>query len=109
MILGDVRLMGRGYRQRPYAPLNSARFLPPSSRGLGRRPLTAETGVRIPVAVLANPALAAGVRRLRAVRVTLRASQPGKCERDAARDHGVDAPRRTHRPASGLDRVQVGD
>src|SRR5439155_5887091 len=26
--------------------------LPPSSRGLGRRPLTAETGVRIPVAVL---------------------------------------------------------
>src|SRR3954452_3876503 len=25
---------------------------PPSSRGLGRRPLTAETGVRIPVAVL---------------------------------------------------------
>src|SRR3954447_4990359 len=29
-----------------------ARLWPPSSRGLGRRPLTAETGVRIPVAVL---------------------------------------------------------
>src|SRR3954465_3434549 len=29
---------------------------PPSSRGLGRRPLTAETGVRIPVAVLRSPA-----------------------------------------------------
>src|SRR3954447_17763377 len=28
------------------------RSLPLSSRGLGRRPLTAETGVRIPVAVL---------------------------------------------------------
>ena len=28
------------------------RSSPPSSRGLGRRPLTAETGVRIPVAVL---------------------------------------------------------
>ena len=31
------------------------RFLPLSSRGLGRRPLTAETGVRIPVAVLKSP------------------------------------------------------
>src|SRR3954447_8931756 len=30
---------------------------PPSSRGLGRRPLTAETGVRIPVAVLRSPHL----------------------------------------------------
>jgi hypothetical protein len=34
---------------------------PLSSRGLGRRPLTAETGVRIPVAVLLKPAL---VRRV---------------------------------------------
>src|SRR5215217_2216907 len=34
----------------PFATL-SGRFLPLSSRGLGRRPLTAETGVRIPVAV----------------------------------------------------------
>src|SRR3954454_16947571 len=33
---------------------------PPSSRGLGRRPLTAETGVRIPVAVLVKPAPGAG-------------------------------------------------
>src|SRR5204862_2603608 len=31
---------------------------PPSSRGLGRRPLTAETGVRIPVAVLKSPVYA---------------------------------------------------
>ena len=37
-----------------------ARSLPLSSRGLGRRPLTAETGVRIPVAVLQNPALGGG-------------------------------------------------
>ncbi len=36
------------------------RFLPLSSRGLGRRPLTAETGVRIPVAVLLKPASQAG-------------------------------------------------
>src|SRR3954471_1555262 len=36
------------------ATLNAAVFLPLSSRGLGRRPLTAETGVRIPVAVLPN-------------------------------------------------------
>src|SRR3954453_23726256 len=33
---------------------------PPSSRGLGRRPLTAETGVRIPVAVLAKAPQLAG-------------------------------------------------
>src|SRR3954468_11968995 len=38
-------------------PLKSlAAFLPPSSRGLGHRPLTAETGVRIPVAVLPESA-----------------------------------------------------
>ena len=34
--------------------------LPLSSRGLGRRPLTAETGVRIPVAVSLKPACLAG-------------------------------------------------
>src|ERR1044071_3113231 len=34
------------------ASLRSGCSLPLSSRGLGRRPLTAETGVRIPVAVL---------------------------------------------------------
>jgi hypothetical protein len=43
-------------------PLQSPTDEPPSSRGLGRRPLTAETGVRIPLAVLGNPALAAGFR-----------------------------------------------
>src|SRR3954467_15467540 len=42
-----------------------ARLWPPSSRGLGRRPLTAETGVRIPVAVLRKLALVAGFRRFR--------------------------------------------
>ena len=36
-------------------PLQSPADGPPSSRGLGRRPLTAETGVRIPVAVLSGP------------------------------------------------------
>jgi hypothetical protein len=35
-----------------HRPLQSPADGPPSSRGLGRRPLTAETGVRIPVAVL---------------------------------------------------------
>src|ERR687891_347863 len=46
----------------PRLSLQSPADGPPSSRGLGRRPLTAETGVRIPVAVLANPAPPAGVR-----------------------------------------------
>ena len=39
------------------------RFLPLSSRGLGRRPLTAETGVRIPVAVLTEALRIAGFLR----------------------------------------------
>ena len=38
------------------ALVSSPASRPPSSRGLGRRPLTAETGVRIPVAVLKSPA-----------------------------------------------------
>ena len=42
-------------------PLQSPADEPPSSRGLGRRPLTAETGVRIPVAVLGKPRLQSGV------------------------------------------------
>src|SRR3954462_15581620 len=50
--------------------------LPPSSRGLGRRPLTAETGVRIPVAALANAAFQARFVVSRAVRATTRASDP---------------------------------
>src|SRR3954451_1808220 len=37
-------------------------FLPLSSRGLGRRPLTAETGVRIPVAVPTNAPQLRGFR-----------------------------------------------
>src|SRR5918992_4954597 len=36
---------------------------PPSSRGLGRRPLTAETGVRIPVAVLKEALRIGGTAR----------------------------------------------
>src|SRR6188472_906297 len=36
---------------------------PPSSRGLGRRPLTAETGVRIPVAVLSGARWIRGAER----------------------------------------------
>src|ERR671915_764061 len=44
-------------------PLQSPADGPPSSRGLGRRPLTAETGVRIPVAVLQKPPPPPGVRR----------------------------------------------
>jgi hypothetical protein len=78
-ILGFVRMRMRGLeppRGFPHTDLNRARLPipphprgaadddsngsvakldlpePPSSRGLGRRPLTAETGVRIPVAVL---------------------------------------------------------
>ena len=39
------------------------RFLPLSSRGLGRRPLTAETGVRIPVAVPHESPASAGLFR----------------------------------------------
>jgi hypothetical protein len=46
----------------PFATLSDW-FLPLSSRGLGRRPLTAETGVRIPVAVPLRPARRGGFRR----------------------------------------------
>src|SRR3954454_15200048 len=45
------------------ASLRSGCSLPLSSRGLGRRPLTAETGVRIPVAVLHDARLPGGFRR----------------------------------------------
>src|SRR5262249_33302374 len=45
------------------ASLRSGCSLPLSSRGLGRRPLTAETGVRIPVAVLRDARLPGGFRR----------------------------------------------
>src|SRR5205823_9786940 len=51
--------------QRPTRPLvpSIAAHAPLSSRGLGRRPLTAETRVRIPVAVLTEPPLWTGSRR----------------------------------------------
>ena len=48
MVVGGI---GPGWRTAPLVPC-LRRVSPLSSRGLGRRPLTAETGVRIPVAVL---------------------------------------------------------
>src|SRR5262249_13145940 len=48
--LRPATLEPTGQLRRPSSPL--------SSRGLGRRPLTAETRVRIPVAVLRTPVLA---------------------------------------------------
>src|SRR4051794_14565475 len=54
---------------RPAAPPQTCGYTrrpePPSSRGLGRRPLTAETGVRIPVAVLEEASRERGFRRSR--------------------------------------------
>ena len=52
----NTPMPGRVRRQSLQSPAGR----PPSSRGLGRRPLTAETGVRIPVAVPRDPALGAG-------------------------------------------------
>ena len=62
------------------------RFLPLSSRGLGRRPLTAETGVRIPVAVPHEAPQSRGFRRFKGalwdgcgtVRAALRRSTSGE-------------------------------
>ena len=52
-------------RRAPRTPANPFAILaadaPPSSRGLGHRPLTAETGVRIPVAVLHESPANAGL------------------------------------------------
>ena len=48
---------------------------PLSSRGLGRRPLTAETRVRIPVAVLQNPRVDGGFVVLGVVRHSVRHSR----------------------------------
>jgi hypothetical protein len=69
--------------------LPSCRPEPPSSRGLGRRPLTAETGVRIPVAVLRKRPEHGRFRRSGAVRDSpwdSRASvRPcGRCQCDRA-------------------------
>src|SRR4051812_17938534 len=96
-----------------------AEFLPPSSRGLGRRPLTAETGVRIPVAVLRGPAQAAGFRRskggarhyarqpARRPSAQLEIRQAGAALR---LDGSIPSPLRgRNRTWCGLDRVQVGD
>ena len=53
--MNALRILRRAGRVRSHS-LQSPADGPPSSRGLGRRPLTAETGVRIPVAVPPNPA-----------------------------------------------------
>ncbi len=58
----DTETPAKSPRGRPCRPLSSRPLRPPSSRGLGRRPLTAETGVRIPVAVPPEPAPRAGLR-----------------------------------------------
>ena len=73
-------------------PLQSPADAPPSSRGLGRRPLTAETGVRIPVAVLAKALLARGLSTLpgRAVRTGAAAPRLGRGRRPSRRRTGPD-------------------
>ena len=58
----------------PFATL-VADCAPLSSRGLGRRPLTAETGVRIPVAVLRKPSKSEGFLISGALRDTVRDSE----------------------------------
>src|SRR5436309_6135342 len=55
-LFGPRSRVGAPPRNRQCPSLCLPSFRPPSSRGLGRRPLTAETGVRIPVAVLREPA-----------------------------------------------------
>ena len=73
-------------------PLQSPAAEPPSSRGLGRRPLTAETGVRIPVAVLTKALQMAGFRPLRSpARQSARQLDPGACalERPRMRHHAA--------------------
>src|SRR5581483_10827697 len=65
---------GTGVRARPRSRFREAALLasipvpsaPLSSRGLGRRPLMAETGVRIPVAVLTKPPRNRGLLPIRA-------------------------------------------
>jgi hypothetical protein len=54
------------------------RFAPLSSRGLGRRPLTAETRVRIPVAVLVQPSNGALIARNWRVRHSVCHSRAGE-------------------------------
>ena len=63
--------------------------VPLSSRGLGRRPLTAETGVRIPVAVLTEASHSRGFRRLG----SRRRSRPCVSDNHAVMQFGAPPPR----------------
>jgi hypothetical protein len=106
-----------GQTRRP--PLQSRVGAPPSSRGLGRRPLTAETGVRIPVAVPHEPCsvsgfLPSGFRRFLVRRdhqsrhrVTRAGSLPDSHERNSPPDcsHGRQA---TCRPGGSRGRAGRG-
>ena len=68
----------------PFATL-VADCAPLSSRGLGRRPLTAETGVRIPVAVLGKPSKSEGFLVSGALRDTVRDGQPARLRHVSSR------------------------
>jgi hypothetical protein len=123
-ILGFVRMRMRGLeppRGFPHTDLNRARLPipphprgaadddsngsvakldlpePPSSRGLGRRPLTAETGVRIPVAVLRTPR-AAGLSSFR----------PNRIGRQGPRRTGALAARAVSPPTPAAGRAPGG-
>lgn len=61
-----------------FASLDRADCAPLSSRGLGRRPLMAETRVRIPVAVLRWARVYGAFRVLGAARARIRASRSGR-------------------------------
>src|SRR5215207_8440063 len=105
-----VQQRGRCYAAR--------RFLPLSSRGLGRRPLTAETGVRIPVAVPLDARLHGGFRRSGGGATNLRSrrtwspfgspvtstSGGGACRRCARRFHHRDVQTSGGRPRSATAR-----
>src|SRR3954454_14604435 len=66
---------------------------PPSSRGLGRRPLTAETGVRIPVAVLRKRPWYGRFHRSGLARLV----EPG-AEAEPGGEHGSGADRQPEAP-----------
>ena len=75
------------------------RFLPLSSRGLGRRPLTAETGVRIPVAVPHEARPQGGFRR--SMRNGCSVVGPVRRDRWAARRRTVEGRRWASTPERG--------
>ena len=77
---------------------------PLSSRGLGRRPLTAETRVRIPVAVLTDPLVVSGFCRFRAGRAPVRAPVGSKLV-PSARPAGGPKPVPRVCPSSGVRRA----